>query len=228
MRYHWIIFDADGTLFDFDGAEFDAITNTFRDFSIIPSENAIGLYRAITESLFRRLEQGDIVLDELKTERFSILFQQLGISVDVDSFSEAYLENLSLSSRLLPEANEIVRKLSESFNMIILTNGIASVQRSRLERSSIGPFFKDIIISDEVGYAKPSAEIFHIAFQSMGHPALNEVLMVGDSLTSDIEGGNNYGIDTCWICPELNPGRKSSATYEISRLGELLDILRNP
>ncbi len=227
MKYKWIIFDADGTLFDYDGAEFDAITNTFKEFSLIPPKNTISLYRSINESLFKRLEQGDIVLDELIKERFIRLFQKIDVLVNADDFSRIYLKNLSHSSRLLPEASDVVRKLSADVSLMILTNGISTVQRPRLKRSIISPFIKDIIISDEEGYAKPSSEIFQITFRRMGFPGLEEVLMVGDSLTSDIAGGNNYGIDTCWIRPELSQEKISPATYEILRLSELLDIVQN-
>ena len=109
--------------------------------------------------------------------------------------------------------------------MVILTNGMASVQRPRFELSPISKYFKDIIISEEEGCAKPSREIFDITFKRMGSPLLKQVLMVGDSLTSDIAGGNNYGIDTCWICHDSDSINESSATFKISQLSELYNIL---
>ncbi len=227
MKYRWIIFDADGTLFDYDSAESQALNKTLTDFNIKPTAEIIKKYRNINGSLFKALENGTIDLNKLKTERFFLLFKDLGISVDVKNFAEIYLSNLSKGSRLLPDAYETVEKLSTTVEMIILTNGISTVQRPRLGDSPIGKFFRDIIISDEVGCAKPAAEIFDISFKKMGDPSPKTVLMVGDSLTSDIKGGNDYGIDTCWIHPDATSGETSVATYQIDKLSELFNIVTN-
>jgi len=227
MKYCWIIFDADGTLFDYDAAERNALTNTFLDFSIQISENEIREYRVINESLWEKFENGDIAINDLRTKRFSILFEHLGFNINPDSFSEKYLSHLSNGSQLLPNAESVVKILSKHFNLVILTNGIAKVQRSRFKNSLIMQYFKDIIISEEEGFSKPSKEIFDITFKRLGNPPKGEVMIVGDSLTSDIAGGNNYGIDTCWISTEevKAKAKDSPSTYKISELSELLPML---
>jgi len=226
MKYSWIIFDADGTLFDYDAAERSALTNTFLDFSIQISENTIREYRVINESLWGKFENGNIAINDLRTKRFSILFEHLGLHINPDSFSEKYLSHLSNGSQLFPNAESVVKILSKHFNLVILTNGIAKVQRSRLKASPIMQYFKNIIISEEEGFSKPSKEIFDITFKRMGNPPKDEVMIVGDSLTSDIAGGNNYGIDTFWICTDKVSINDSPATFKISELSEILYILK--
>jgi len=107
----------------------------------------------------------------------------------------------------------------------LVTNGLSVVQRPRLERSAIHPFIEKIFISEEMEVAKPDAGFFEAVFREIDHPAKDEVLIIGDSLSSDMQGGINYGIDTCW----LNPGGKTTelpVTYAINTLGQLLDILK--
>lgn len=215
----------DGTLFDYDAAERYALTKAFATISIQVTDETIARYREINQALFGQLEQGAIDLPELKIKRFESLFNHLNIRADAVRFSGTYLGYLASGSQLLPGAEEAIWQLSDVVAMIILTNGISSVQRPRLEKSAIRPCFKDMIISDEVGCAKPGKEIFDITFDRMGNPPLDQVLMVGDSLTSDIAGGMSYGIDTCWIAPPQTHESESLATYRITQLYELPLIL---
>ncbi len=225
MKYNWIIFDADGTLYDYDAAERYALTSAFAEFSMDISDNVVKSYRIINEALFKQFETGDVSMSELRTRRFSLLFNELGLEPDISSFSDIYLNHLSSGSQLLPDAETVVKSLSELCDLVILTNGIASVQRSRFERSPISQYFKDIVISEEEGFSKPSKEIFDITFKRIGSPSKENVLMVGDSLTSDIAGGNNYGIDTCWISKDEASANKPDSTYKITQLKELSKIL---
>ena len=137
-----------------------------------------------------------------------------------------YINSLGGERRLLPEAKAIIEHLASGFRLLLATNGIADVQRLRFEGSAIRPYFADIVISDEIGVAKPDPGYFDVAFARMGNPARSEVLMVGDSLSSDIAGGAAYGIDTCWFNPESHPnGARPRPTYEIRRLTDVLGIL---
>jgi YjjG family noncanonical pyrimidine nucleotidase len=226
MKYSWIIFDADGTLFDYDRAEYSALTETFQQFKLSLPGDALSIYRKINGSLFSQFENGEIAMEKLKTERFARLFESLGMSIDSDTFAMTYLKNLAQNRQLLPEAESVVKKLSEILDLIMLTNGMASVQRPRLGESKISHCFKDLVISEEEGFAKPAKEIFEITFKKMGNPLHDQVLIVGDCLTSDIAGGNSFGIDTCWYCPDTDPQQISPATYRITCLSELPDIMR--
>lgn len=226
MAYRWLIFDADGTLFDFDRAEAAALVETFDAFGIAFEPGYADVYRQINRVIWRELEQGAITATALRTERFRRLFDALGMAVDPGEFSVRYLAHLSQRGDLIDGAEEMVRTLSDRYRLLILTNGLSEVQRSRLAHSGLAGAFEDIVISDEVGAAKPDGRIFDVALARMGMPPKPEVLIIGDSLSSDIAGGAAYGIDTCWFNPSGQP-RPAGATirYEIAALTDLVTSL---
>ena len=226
MKYKWLLFDADDTLFDYNKAEFAALRKTFEENGLNCSDSCHMYYREINFKLFKKLEKGLISSAELRTKRFEILFREFGFQLHVEEFSKMYLYNLADNSMLIVGALEIIKKLAPSYKMLLVTNGIADVQRPRLKKSEIIKYFEDIIISEEAGAAKPATEFFDIAFYKMGNPPKKEVIIIGDSLTSDMAGGINYGIDTCWY--NRNKIKNEFAlniTYEIFELNSLLKIL---
>lgn len=224
-KYTWLLFDADGTLFDFDTAEVKALANAFAEFSF-PYDTATGdTYRAINQQIWRQLEQGQITPEALRTTRFLRLFTAVGLQAEPEPFSQAYLRHLANCGHLLDGAETIIRQLSQRYRLALITNGLSDVQRPRLAASPLHPFFETITISDEVGVAKPDGRIFDIAFSQMGQPDKKAVLMIGDSLTSDMQGGHDYGLDTCWFNPQGKPGNGLPLTYEIQQLTALLTIL---
>jgi len=225
MKYKWLLFDADGTLFDYDNAEVTALKTTFENSGAYFSDLYHQRYRQINVGLFKDLEKGLISSVELRTKRFELLFSEFDIDVDVKEFSKFYLKNLSENSMLISGALETIRHLYPEHKMLLVTNGIADVQRSRFDNSAIKKYFEDIIISDEVGFAKPATEFFDTAFTSMGQPAKEDVMIIGDSLTSDMTGGVKYQIDTCWYNPsKVQNENNLNITYEIIELQELLKI----
>ncbi len=227
MRYQWVLFDADGTLFDYDAAETAALEQTFRETSQPFQPRYAELYRQINGLIWKAFERGEIAPDRLRVQRFEQLFAALGVKADPQAFSAGYLRHLATGTALVEGALEVVQTLHGTVGLLIVTNGLAEVQRQRFERSALRGYFPDMVISEEVGAAKPDGRIFEVAFQRMNYPRKEDVLMVGDSLTSDIQGGSEYGIDTCWF----NPGGHARPTgvtvrYEIRQLGELLPIVR--
>jgi HAD superfamily hydrolase (TIGR01549 family) len=127
---------------------------------------------------------------------------------------------------LVDGAEAVLKALRPRYQMAILTNGLKTVQRSRMARSVIRNYIDDVIISEEVGAAKPEAAFFDIAFEHLGQPAKTSALMIGDSLSSDMRGASRYGLDTCWYNPKRQPPPPDLAlTYEISALGELEALL---
>ena len=226
MTYHWLIFDADGTLFDFDRAEAGALQETFDAFGMVFKQRTGDLYRQINGAIWRELEQGAITPEALRVERFRRLFDALGLTIDPAAFSERYLDHLSHRGDLIEGAAEVVKALHGRCRLLILTNGLSEVQRTRLAHSGLAEYFEDIVISDEVGAAKPDGRIFDVAFERMGNPAKADVLIVGDSLSSDIAGGQAYGIDTCWFNPAAQPRPAGLAIrYEVARLTDLVTYL---
>lgn len=226
MKYRWILFDADGTLFDYDTAEHSALRKTVEEYGYEGTPELHWIYRTINSGLFSELEEGKISSEELRVKRFQVLFSQFGYEIEIDAFSRRYLTNMSRASELLPGAMETVRALQSRCKLIIVTNGISEVQRSRFEATALQSYFADIVISDEVGVSKPSKEIFDIAFERMNMPAKRETMIVGDSLTSDMAGGINYGIDTCWYNPScIQNDLDLEVTHEIRSLQQLTSLV---
>ncbi len=243
MTYELILLDADGTLFDYDRAERHAIEATFCDFGLRYTESILSRYREVNDALWRELEKGNIASAELRVERFRRLIAEIGkmaqesnpaptsasattSAPDAEVLSGRYLRRLAASSYLIDGAEDICRYMAAKYDLAILTNGIAEVQRSRFSASALHHIVPHIIISEEVGLSKPDPRIFEYAMSALGHPRRETVLMVGDSLSSDIRGGANAGIDTCWYNPHRAPCSEDLApTYEIRSLGELRRFL---
>lgn len=221
-RYRWLIFDADGTLFDFRLGETTALKLTTRRHDVEYSPHLHDVYKVISADLWGRFERGEIDLKTLRVDRFGRLFEELEIDVDPESFNTDFMRDLGQQTQLLPGAEDAVRDLSSRCRLLLATNGIAVVQRARFSSASIRRYFEDVVISDEIGVAKPQREYMDVVFAKMGDPPRSEVLMIGDSLSSDIAGGVEYGIDTCWFNPngvELDGGPRP--TYTISELVEI-------
>lgn len=217
--YQWLIFDADNTLFDYNKAEKIALLKTLDDFKINYDINSIiDIYHKINHKLWMDFDKGLVKSQaEIKHRRTSELFDVLNVDRDIDKFANHYLSNLSQNGQLLDNAMKVVNTLAVTHQLVIMTNGMTQVQRPRFAASPLTKFFTHIIISEEIKHSKPSKEIFDHAFKLMKEPQKEKVLMVGDSLGSDIQGGINYGIDTVWY----NPRKiitNHQATYEISDL----------
>lgn len=225
-RYSWVVFDADGTLFDFEGGERAALGRTFRELGVTITDDDHASYRRISEELWRGLEEGTIEAADVRVRRFERLLGHLGLEEDPAFVGARYLEHLGTENRLLPGAGALLERLADHFELMLATNGFAAVQRARFGTSPVARHFRDIVISEEVGYAKPQSGYFQEVFRRMGEPPRAAVLMVGDGLSSDIAGGVGFGIDTCWYNPgarDLDGGPRP--TYEISELAEILDIV---
>ena len=200
MNYKVILFDADETLFDFKKTEREAFKNTMMEFGFDYDESYhFSIYKEINTAIWKELEEGIITQEKLKIERFKRLNDKLNAGFDEEEFSKAYMINLGNGSFLLDGAIELIEDLSSKYILSIVTNGLTIVQERRVKNSVIAKYFKDIVISEEVGISKPNPEIFEYALSNIEGVNKNEILMIGDSLSSDIRGGINYGIDTCWF-----------------------------
>ena len=225
--YEVILIDADGTLFDYSKAEKYALEETLGRNNY--KGNILEIcrrYRDINSELWLQLERGTITKDELRTERFKRLFEEYNLEYSIDDFSEYYLEKLGEANFLIEGAEEICKYLSEKYKVVIITNGIKKVQLSRLDKSAIKDYINEIVISEEVGVNKPEVYIFEYALNLIEHKCKKSVIMIGDSLTSDIQGGIRFEIDTCW----LNLDNTENVTdikpkYQINTLKGLSDIL---
>lgn len=229
MKYGIILFDADGTLYDFDAAEKLSLNETLA-FAGIPSDpETVALYHEINDREWKALERRETTREKLKVERFRKLTDALGGAATESSpqaMADFYLSALSEKSILFPESEELCRRLSEDFDLYIVTNGTTSVQKSRFARSPITKYIKKAFISDEMGVDKPAVEYFNIVFDELGITDENKhrVLLVGDSLSSDIMGGIGAGLDTCWFNPKGKDSGVVSPAYTVKHLNELYEI----
>ena len=226
MKYELILFDADGTLFDYDKAEAYALKNAFATTQIPYQIEFINAYKMINSSLWLDFEKGLISPSKIRVERFDQLFNQFNIKTNTTVFGDVYLDFFAEAGFLIDGAEDIVNKISSQTTTAIITNGLSIVQRSRFSKAPIMSQFKDVIISEEVGCAKPNPEIFEITFEKLNHKNKNATLIIGDSLTSDIQGGVNFGITTCWFNPKRSPNNSDlTPDFEIHKLEELLEIV---
>ena len=224
--YTWLLFDADGTLFDFQHAEAIALKNTPLQMGIVPPANYASAYHQINNALWKDFEAGNLSAQAVRAKRFRLLFEKLSLVGDSHAFSEAFLKNLIESSTFLTGAKPLLARLKQRFSLALLTNGFADVQHARIAQLGLDDLFDPVIISEEVGVAKPDPAIFDIALAGMGNPDKASVLMIGDSLSSDIRGGSNASIDTCWFNPASNINETNVVpTYEIKQLSDLVPLL---
>ncbi len=227
MKYEIIIFDADETLFDFNKSEKEAFKNTMLQFNINYDEDYhLKIYKEINSKLWKEIEAGAITQQQLKVERFKKLSSVLNIDFDEIELANCYAKNLANSSHLYDESLSLIESLHKDYELILVTNGLTEIQDKRIRKSIIAKYFKNIIISEEVEVSKPDPKIFEYALKDIQNLNKNKVLMVGDSLTSDIQGGMNFGIDTCWFNPhKIGNETNFKPTYEISDIMELKDLL---
>ncbi len=227
MKYKVILFDADGTLFDFDRAEKFALSESFRHFGASYNEPLhLKIYNDINTQVWSELEEHKISADELKTERFRRYFNEVDLTLDAQAFSDFYLNALSQGSFLLNGAEDLVVQLAKHYKLVLLTNGLTSVQHPRFRVSPVYKYFSAIVVSEDIGVAKPQPGIFEYALKQIDHTEKISTLIVGDNLKSDIQGGINFGIDTCWFNPDSKENKTGiKPTYAIDRLDKLNAIL---
>ncbi len=225
--YKLVLIDADNTLFDYNKAEAHALENSLKDFGFQGDLNKIRQdYNVINKKLWQLLEKGDIEKGELSEKRFKLLFEKYGLDIPPKDFSEKYLSYLGQSGFLMEDAQEIIQYLYKKYTVIIVTNGIKDVQFSRLDNSTIKDYNHGVVVSEDIGVSKPNPDFFVHAFKLANHQDKKRAIIIGDSLSSDIQGGINFGIDTCWFNydnSELDTQLKP--TYQIRALKEIYDIL---
>ncbi len=225
-KYETLLFDADNTLFDFHRAEREAIKETLCRFSLPCDDGVIAEYSAINDSLWKLLEIGGIEKNELRLRRFKMLCDRYGFSADAEAMASAYTERLARQAFLTDGAEDICSYLFGRYRMYIVTNGTKFVQESRMERSGLGKYFEKVFISDDLGAEKPSVRFFELVAERLGAFDKSKTLIIGDSLSSDIAGGNAFGIDTCWLDPSGEKDRGDlDVTFRIRALCDLKNIL---
>ncbi len=228
MQFKWLMFDADNTLLDFSGASKQSLWQTFEDNGHACNAEIYAIYKKVNGQIWSDFEQGKITAEALRPKRFAELFKAIDLyPASPENFSKAYLENLIYKSEIYDGVKGILKKLKPEYHLSIITNGLKEVQRPRLRRLDIDQYFDSIIVSDEVGVAKPDKAYFDIAYSSIENPPPKEqVLVIGDSLKSDILGGLNYGFKTCWINPNQLPVIEGiEPDYQLKSAIDIVELL---
>lgn len=226
MKYKTILFDADMTLFNFKAAESIALEQALTAHGYPCNAEVKALYSKINDGLWKAFERGEISREALTVARFARLFSQLGIDDDGVDFNQEYLRNLGEIPLLLEGAFELCEALAKHYRLYIVTNGVTHTQKNRFAKSEIRDFFEGIFVSEETGSQKPHRAYFDYVAGKIPEWNAESTLVVGDSLTSDIQGAINYGLDSCWFNPEKMPYTLEKAcTYEVSSLYQLKDLL---
>lgn len=226
MPYPYLLFDADNTLFDFDQAERNAHLLLCRAHGLAFSEEGYQLYHKCNADLWRDFDRGLCTKEYLLVERFRRYLAITGEHANPEALNRDHLRALGEGAMLLPGAEELCRVLSRDHRLYLLTNAVASVQKTRFANSAIAPYFQGVFISEEVGVGKPDSAYFDYVFHAVPGLARDNALVIGDSLTSDIQGANNAGLPCCWFNPKGQPRPQGlRIDYEIRALEELYAIV---
>lgn len=222
-KYTTLLFDLDDTLLDFGKAEDNAITKIFERYGIPLTDENKRRYVEFNKSLWKALEREEITREQLFAVRFTEFFRIMGVEADGVKANAEFISYIAEGSFIIDGALETCRKLQENYKMYLITNGSKKAQRGRLKGSPLTECFDGIFISEEIGFVKPKKEFFDYVFAHIDEKNKSKVLVIGDSLTSDIKGAADYGIDSCHVSPE--PCSCSAATYHIKKITELTDII---
>ncbi len=225
-KYDWLLFDLDNTILDFSESSRLAFAKVYSHLNTAKElKDVYTLYKGINHSIWQEREAGRISHTELKTKRWKLLCDELNCIADAENLNNLYFEEIKVNATFVEGAHELLDHLQGKYKMIIITNGLSEVQWSRIEDKNLKQYFDHIVISDEIGVAKPATEFFDHCAQLIGHPSKDKVLVIGDTPMSDIKGGNNYGYDTCWYNHNNIEDDGQVATYNISHMKDLIPIL---
>lgn len=221
-----VLLDLDDTILDFHKAEHRALSNTLMQLGVTADEEMLEHYSAVNRRHWELLEEGKITRKQLLVQRFEVFFEEIGLDASAQVAKAIYEKELGTGHFFLPGAKELLEQLRGVYALYLMSNGTARVQRGRIESAGIAPYFQKIFISEKIGYNKPRREFFECCFKEMPPYAKEEMIIIGDSLTSDILGGINAGIHTCWFHPKQEQVRTDILPeYEVKSLAEIPELL---
>lgn len=226
MMIKKLLFDADGTLWDFDASAKLSIQKIFERLGFVYSDHVFDRYNQINLGLWERYERGEMSRDRVLVERFDILFAELGLPVKGADFEDQFREELEQNPIWMEGAEELLTAIRPHYEIYIVSNGVSSTQRKRITITGLDRYVDEFFISDEIGAQKPQSAFFDHVLSHIGPCEKDELLLIGDSLTADILGANNAGIPSCWFNPANLPNTgPSHPDHEIHTLAELQNIL---
>lgn len=229
MRYTTLLFDLDNTLFDGVSSEVAAFDHALATAGVAEPRGYLPAYVEINDALWAAVERQELTPNQVQSRRFADLVEAAGLDADPRVLADEFVIGMGDFGELYPGARTVLEELATRSTLALVTNGLGEVQRARIERLGLEEFFRAIIISGEVDTAKPGAQIFDLAFEALDWPPKGSALMIGDSLSSDMAGGADYGIATCWFNPDGHPVRGAvQIDHEITTLNQLLDLGKSP
>ena len=222
----FLLLDLDDTILDFHMQESEAIRKTLLCAGVEPTDENCALYSKINLRYWKMLELGEVTREELIWQRFAELFAVLGVATDPKETAEKYMDHLSEGHYFLPGAEEAVKALSKKYKLYMASNGTGRVQESRIASAGLAPYFEEIFISQIIGANKPDKAYFDGCFAKIPNFDPKKAMIVGDSLSSDIRGGKNAGIYTCWVNPKGKTAKpEDQPDYEIKSIAKLEELL---
>ena len=224
--FEYLFLDLDDTILDFQKAEHVALSKTLENFGLNPTQEVLTRYNKINKAHWEALERKEMTRDQVLLGRFQMLFREFSVDADPEKVARSYEHNLGIGHWFLPGAEEAVTALSKKYKLYLASNGTASVQKGRMTSANLYRFFEKVFVSQEIGANKPSTEYFERCFAQIPGFDKAKAIIVGDSLTSDILGGQNAGIATCWVNPNHKERRPDiRVDYEIEALSQLEGLL---
>ncbi|MEM9545654.1 MAG: pyrimidine 5'-nucleotidase [Bacteroidota bacterium] len=227
FKYKWLLLDADNTFLDFTSASKKSLFATCADYNLNCDEEIYTTYKVENAKVWESFENKEITALELRSLRFQKFFDAVQIDgVNPFEFNARYLENLVDVSEAFEGAIDFLEDLKNEYTLSVITNGLKEVQRPRLRKLEMEHLFESIIVSDEIGVAKPDVRFFEHSYTTIANPPpKSEVLVIGDNLKSDILGGINFGVDTCWLSHNRPNNSPIQPTFTLNSLQDLKDIL---
>ena len=223
----FVLLDLDDTILDFHRAEAAAVSKTFLRLGIEPTEQVVRRYSEVNAAHWRMLERGEITRQLVLTGRFRQLFFEIGADCDAEQTQRIYEAYLSQGHYFIPGAEALLEELHGKFLLYLVSNGNAAVQEGRLKSADIAPYFEEIFISEHIGADKPSKQYFDRCFARISDFDPDQAILIGDSPTSDILGGINAGVKTCWFNPNHRPPHPQiQADFEIDHLSSFTALLK--
>lgn len=225
--YTTLLFDVDNTLLDFDANERASFKQLLQDKNELCSDERYTAYKNLNRSMWQTVERGQAIAAEILPTRFSRFMALYGKEIDGAEWEASYRAYLNEGIQEIPDVHEVLSVLRKNHRLYVITNGVPLTQYSRLSRSGIGLYFEASFISGEIGAAKPKKLFFDYVKSHIDGFDRKKTLIIGDSLSSDIKGGLNAGIDTCWFCPGKTPNKTQIfPKYTIHALKDLFTLLK--
>ncbi len=221
-----ILMDLDNTIIDFNECARHSIMGIFEDLGFAYNENVFTTFITENVKIWKRLELGEIDKPYLRANRWNIILGKLGIDYDGTIIEEHFENGVAMGAYPVDGAYELLDYLHSKYDIFVVSNGFRFVQESRIKIGDYGKYFKDIFLSEDIGIQKPDLRFFDYCYKNIGFPPKDELILIGDSLSADIKGGNDFGIDTIWFNKNKDPESDTiRPTYTVNRLKEIENIL---